>query len=134
MKLFKMTDRVKIKIDDIILSISPLSLEQKEEISAHLLEFGTKKDVKHYINAVATSVKYALKDIEGVTDIKGNKYELSFEEDGSLTKGCIEELLNTQISGKIGASCIAFIDNIPSKIYGDDGNALEGVEIINPLD
>ena len=58
MKIFKMSDRIKVKIDDITLHIAPLSLEHKEDISSDLLQFGLNNEIKYFISSQVKAVKY----------------------------------------------------------------------------
>jgi len=132
MKVYKMSDRIKVKIEDITLHISPLNLEQKADIGNDLVDFQVTKDVRSYSKAIVKAVCFALKDIEGVEDSDG-QFKLRFDENGNVDIEDVELLLNSDLSDKIGASCMAFINSIPKEIRGEDGKPLEGVEILNPL-
>lgn len=124
-----MTDKIKIKIHDVTVSVSPLSFAHKGEIQSLMME-AAKGDVKAGLEGTKLCIKYAVKSIEGVEDIDGNKYELE-KENGFITDDCVEELLNSEMSAEISLSCIALLNNIPTQILDPTTNKpLKGVKVL----
>lgn len=135
MKIYKLTDRIKVKLnDDVVLHISPLSFEHKSEITSLLLKYQQEQDIKHVLRASKLACKYALKDIEGCTLADGSKYNLKAN-DGVLEDSCVDELANSEYGDKIFTSCMAFLNGVPTDIKDQNGKKLKGVEIISsPLE
>ena len=122
MKLYKITDRIKIKIGDMVVSVSPLTYDQKIEIQTALSQ-GT--DAKSLYTGSILAMRYGIKEIKGIELIDGSEYELQFE-DGVLTEECAKELLNVEMGNELLAACNAFVSGIPKQI------PIKGVEIVNP--
>lgn len=131
MKVYSLTDRVHIKIGEVVVAISPLSFKQKMEIQAEMIKFESEKDVNALMEGSFKALKYAVKGVEGLTGSKG-KYELSFE-DGVLADNCVEELMNIEIGQTLTSICIGLINGVPREIINPmTKKPLEGVKIINP--
>lgn len=127
-KILKLTDRVPVKIDDITVKISPLSYLQKLEIQDHMIAAAS-GDMKSAMLGAAKAIKYSVKDIEGVQDYHGNKFELSFDEQGYLQEECVDNLLNLSQNNKLITVCAAFINGLPEGdlVNPQTGEALEGI-------
>jgi hypothetical protein len=116
MKIYKTTDRLKIKIGDAIITISPLNLEQKIEIQT-VLSKGTTDAI---YRGSALALKYAVKDVEGITFANGEKYVVELE-NGVLKDSIVEDLLNFEQAQDLMITCNSLVEGIP-----------KGVELINP--
>lgn len=126
MRIYKTTDRIGIRIDDIQIKVSPLNFEQKTEIETHMRGFAA-GDLKGAVRGMVLAIKYALKEISGVEDSEGQPYQLSFE--GSfLTDECVSDLLNLDVGGKLSIVCSSFVPGIPKDF------SLEGVEFVEKTD
>lgn len=83
MKILKSTDRVKVKIGDIALIISPLKQSQKLVLSGM-----TKIVDGHEVQDIGAMVSYIVKNcvrgVEGVTDFNDEPITLTFNQDGSM--------------------------------------------------
>ncbi len=131
MKIYKLSDRIKIKINEVTVSISPLSFQQKSEIQGHMLE-AAKGDLARGMEGARLAIKYAIKDIEGFEDSEGEKYKLEME-NNILSDEDSENLLNTEMSNEIASVCLAFLSSVPSEIIdANTGEPMEGVEVILP--
>jgi hypothetical protein len=78
-------------------------------------------------------LKYAVKEVQGLTNLDGTPYLLEFEseEKEALSDKCTDELLAGSFSDKIIFASKQLINSIPDKIVNPiTGQALEGVEII----
>ena len=124
MKIYTVEDRVKIKIGELVVSISPLSFKQKMEIQAKINENASE--------GTLLAIRHGVKKVEGVERSNGEKYELSFE-DGLITDICANDLLNMEMGGVIATACVNLIQGIPKElVHPETGKPLEGVEILNP--
>lgn len=130
MRVYSTKDRIKIKMDDVVVSISPLTYEQKKVVQEMLVKAQGKESL--YMDASYTAIRFAVKDISGLTNANGEKYELEFEEN-ILTEGCMDDLLNIEITSRMNAICMALVNGMPDCIINPEtGEKMEGVEILNP--
>lgn len=95
MKILKTTDRVKLSIPDstVSVTIAPLTSGQKIEIASKMkMEKG--ESVPDYNQQGMLLVKYAVKNIHGVTDYEGKEYSLDFSDENNLelTDSCVEDI------------------------------------------
>lgn len=120
---------VKIKIDDLVFHVSPLSYQQKGEFVALSSKPGGEPLV-NILNASAYLIKNTVKKIEGLVDEDGNTYEVKLE-DGALSDETVDDLLNTEINEKLQLTLQNFVNSIPNKIVDLGTNKpIEGVSII----
>jgi hypothetical protein len=127
-KIYRRTDRIKIKIDDVTVTVSPLSSHEKAEIQSEMIKF-VKGDVKAGQHGICLSLKYAVKDIEGIEDSNGSNYSLKFE-NGYLSDECVDDLLNMEITGKLSQVCASLSNGVPTEFRDREGNNLAGVEFV----
>jgi hypothetical protein len=128
MIIHKITDRIKVKIGEITFHLSPLSWDQKQDIvsDAKLVEG---KPTNR--NSTYKCLKYAVKNIEGVTLADGSPYVVQLE-NNVLSDECVEDLLNLELSNKLIIACYSMVQGVPSKIINPvTGQVLEGVEIVH---
>jgi hypothetical protein len=123
-RIYSKTDRIKVKIDEVVFTISPLSYKQKIEVQS-LLTSG-----KQFEGSIL-SIRMAVKDIEGVEDAQGNAYKLKFENE-LISEDCIDDILNIENSMKLQLTCAELINGIPKEIiHPVTGERVEGIKIIN---
>lgn len=128
--VYKKNDLIKVKITDITFHIKPLTYSERTEIMscAHMQGGNV---IENAAKATFLAMRHAIRDIEGVTNVDGTPYKLSFSEDGALTDDCIDDLLNLHTSDKLGPTLNNFLKGVPAKIVDPfTGEALEGVEIV----
>ena len=79
------------------------------------------------------NIKYALKDVEGLTDEEGKPYKLSFEKGvDELTDACVDELLSTEIEDKLLLAAGSLAGAIPKEIVHPlTGLPVEGIKILD---
>lgn len=123
-RIYKITDRIEIQIHDLKVKIAPLSLSQKSEVQALMLEGQKKQDLQLLNNAIYQAIKFCLKDIKGLEDSSGESYQLSFD-NGQLSDGCLEDLTNMEHSKELIEVCSSFVSGIPK------GFSIEGVSIVS---
>lgn len=132
-KIYRKTDRIKIKIDDITVSISPMTISQKTEIQSFMNDGLIGRNLKAMTHGMVLMLKYGLKDISGLEDQDNKPYRLQFEND-MVTDECIEDLFNIELKDKLVNVCSALLNGIPKKIVDHTGKELEGVQIISDKD
>jgi len=110
MKIRKTTEKIPVKVGELTFKISPLTFEQKCEIQ-NVLMAGTAISV---LKASKLSIKYAVKDIEGLENSDGSKYEVKFDEVG-LADETVDDLSNTEISDSLNYMCISLLNGLPRR-------------------
>lgn len=131
MLIVKTSDTIKIKIDDLIFKVKPLTFSEKNEISQSMIK-ASQGDMEAAMQAVRVSLAIAIKDVKGLKYQDGEElreYQLEME-DNRLKDSCIDDLLNLPISNKISSICSALLQGVPNKILDNDGNPIEGIEIV----
>jgi hypothetical protein len=128
-RIYRKTDRIKVKIDDIVVTIAPLSIDQKTEVQTIMGRGHLKAEVGLLTKAVCLAMKYGIKDIEGLQTEDGTPYKLEFEND-TVKDACLDDLFNLEMHEKLVLICSTLINSIPKQFTDRDGKPLEGVEII----
>lgn len=111
--IYKATDKVAIKIDDITIKIRPLKLEEKSQILAKLQKAQVEKDMMAIQDAALDPIRLCLMEIQGIETASGEAYELE-RKDGKLTEDCLSDLLNMPLSEKLSKVCSSTLNGIPS--------------------
>lgn len=124
-RIYKTTDRIAIRIDDITVKISPLSLIQKNQIQQIMLEGQKTSDLAKLSEGLILALKFCLKAMDGVTDSDGNPYPLKFDGD-MLSDECVNDLMNMNQSAKLVQVCSAMASGVPTSFK------LEGVSFAEP--
>lgn len=128
-RIYKRTDRVTVKVDEITLKLAPLTVEQKIEIQQLMIDGVANKDVKKTSRGVELAMKYSLKGVSGIEDADGNPYKLEFNDD-ALTDSCIDDLMNLEVKEKIVLVCTSLLKGVPRGFTDEKGLPIEGVEIV----
>lgn len=128
-RIYRLSDRIKVKIDDITVTVSPLSNHQKAEIQTHLLGLH-RGDIHAATKGMLLSMKYAVKDIKGLEDSDG-EYKCQFDNDGNLSDETLEDLYNLENSVKLLQVCQELVSGVPKSFKDKDGNPIDGVEVIS---
>lgn len=124
-RIYKTTDRIDVKIDDISIKISPLNFEQKCEIQTQLLS-GQPMDI---VRAARTAIKFCVKEVSGIEDADGNPHKLEFN-NGELTDSSIDDLLNLEQQEKIRLLCTTMLHGVPKQLLDPQtGKPMAGVKI-----
>ncbi len=131
-RIYKRTDRITVRIDDVVVKLAPLTLDQKTEIQHAFLSSRKETDIRLASKGIALALKYSLKGIEGLEDSDGQPYKLSLGPDENLTDQCIDDLLNLELTRKLSMVCSAMVNGVPTSFTDNENNVLEGVQIIPP--
>lgn len=128
-RIYRRTDRIVVKIDDITVKLAPLTLHQKTEIQQTMIKSRTSMDIREATRGIALSIQCSLKGLEGVEDMDGNPYKLQFEDD-LLTEACVDDLMNLELTKKLTMVCASMVNGIPKEFADNNGVPIEGVEIV----
>jgi hypothetical protein len=129
-RIFKRTDKIRIKIDDIVVTLSPLSMDQKTRAQELMSEGQKSQNLDMVTKGIIQLVKQGLKDIEGVEDADGNKYQLEIK-DNEITDECIDDLFNMEVYPKLMLVCTSLASAVPSEFLDQKGQPIKGVEILS---
>lgn len=122
-RIYKMADRIPIKIDDMVIHISPLNYENKAICQGLILN-------GRHMDAAVHALKNAIKDIDGLETADGSKYELEIE-NNQLTNDCLDELLNVQGSDKMQLVAISLLQGIPDSFTDPvSGKEIDGISFV----
>lgn len=125
-----MTDRVSYKVDDIEISLKPMSFAEKMEVQQDMVK-AVNGDMAAAMKAVVKALSVCLKSVKGLENADGTEYELEFDADGKVSQSCIDELLNIPHSTKLTAICSAMLNGIPTQIIDPQtSKPLAGVSLI----
>lgn len=129
-RIYRLTDRIKVKIEDVTVTVRPLTKDEKAEIQQSVIRGRAKGDFKEATQGIVLALKYAVKGIEGIVDSDDKPYQLQYDENKNLTDDCVSDLLNMQHTNKLTMVCIALANKIPDEFTDESGQKIEGVEIL----
>lgn len=92
MKILRLKDRVKVKLEELEFKVAPISYQNQVEID------GCKKivageEVDDFGKKVFLMLKYGLKDITGLELHNGKPYKVTLDDDGNISDECINEII-----------------------------------------
>jgi len=122
-----MTDRVNIKIGEVTFVLAPLSYLRKQEISA-CTKLIAGEEHFDLLKAQATYIKYAVKDIIGITDYNDEKYTPEMQGD-CLTDDAVSEILNLDQRSDLTTASWQILNGIQELTDLETGKPMEGVEL-----
>ena len=126
-KIPRMSDRFRLKVDGVTFMIAPLSQEQRLEIS----KCGN-IDKGEYVQSIARMqslyMKYGLKEVKGLHGFDKKPYSLEFDGD-HLTDDSVSEIQYLPMYQKMVNSALQLLSGVPGKILDDDGKPLKGVKL-----
>lgn len=126
-RIYKLSTKIPVKINDAIFQLSPLSIAQKDEITCMLAEVQSEglKAAPKMLAATRLALKYAIKGLDGVfeDDAELVPFVLTFDSEGNLDNDSLEALSNFEYSGKLNEVIMSLISGFSQK------NKIEDVEI-----
>ena len=128
--IYKLSDRLKFKLHDTEVTISPMTLAIKSEMQKLIVQCQDTGDVSLLNEAMLLGIKNCVKGLTGLTNMDGSKYELSFDDDGLLSDESVEDLTNMEHSGDLGVICASMVRGTPTKLVDAKGKELSGVKLI----
>jgi hypothetical protein len=129
-KIMKMSDRIKLKIGEIEVVIAPLSFSRKQDFASCTKIVGGKEEYD-LGKAQYLYMKYSIKDIKGLENYDGSKYELQFSDESKseLTDECVDELMNIEIKQTLMNAMWQLLNGIQELKDPMTGEKLEGVNL-----
>jgi hypothetical protein len=129
MKIARLSDRFKIKMENVTVFVAPLSGKQKLEMTSFVKQSASGK---FYIDKIAQEhylVKHSVKSISGIQDIDGLDYELEFEGE-ALTDLCADELLGFLVNSYFTVANAQIVSGILGEVINPiTGEAVKGISI-----
>lgn len=123
MIVYETTDKIKVKIDELVFELSPLSFLTKNKIQTQVV-------TGNALEAAVTALKHGIKSVSGLKKRDGSDYKLSFEND-VVSDASIDALMNIKSSQKLIAVVMNMISGMPEKQFVDqNGNPLDGVSFV----
>jgi len=126
-KILKVSDRVNLRVGEITFTLSPLNYLQKQELAECTRMVGG-EEVFDLLKAQVYYIKHSLKDIDGVEDFSGDRYELEFEND-CLTDNCVSEILCLEEKEKLTIAAWQILNGIKDLVDPVSGKKLAGVKL-----
>lgn len=132
LKVYRVTDRIPIRIGEVTVKLGPLHQWQKQELSSFQL-----MDEGHQVEELAKAnfylIKASVKHVEGIEYATGGVFKCEFEDDtcSMLTDECANELLTTELKESLVVSCYAILNSIPKEIcYPGTKKKVKDVEML----
>jgi hypothetical protein len=132
-RIYRKTDRIPVKIGDIVVQLAPLTIHQKTEVQQTLLQSRINGDIREATRGITLAIQYSLKGISGLVDSDGNPYALKFSND-ILEEECVSDLLNMEFHDKLTLVCIGLVKGVPTEFTDENGKPIEGVEVVKPAE
>lgn len=125
-KVYRISDRIRIDVEGLVVTISPLTFAQKAEIQA----LAASGDFMKAMQSARIAVKYAVKGVEGLEYPDGTAFNIELSE-GSLSDETVDELFNVPQSEKLAFACMNLLGSIPKDfIDPHTGEKMKGVKIV----
>lgn len=124
--LYMPGEKVPLKIDNITVSVSQLTMAQKATVIEKLQNATSALSL---IEAAQLAVKFGVKSVEGVSLSDGSPFKVSLE-GNVLTDESVEALLCLPQSDKIQGACFGLLKGLSNPLVGSDGKPIPGVEVV----
>lgn len=125
-RIYKATDLIPVKVDDLTINVSPLTFEQKMQVQSEILKGGTAGAMR----GAALACRYAVKSIKGIENGDGSEYEVKTD-GGLVTPECWDDLQNVKECSKLITICLNLINGVPDEFVDPETKKrLAGVSII----
>jgi len=126
-KILRLSDRIKLDIGGVVFTLAPLSQFHKVNL-ANCTTIKNGQDHYDLMGAQALYLKYAIKNIEGITDYNDEDYKLEFDND-ELTDDCVSELLSLDQRSKLTTAAWQLLNGVRELTDPITGETLEGVSL-----
>jgi len=121
MIVYRVTDRIPVKVGELKFWLSPLSYEQKVNL-AECTKMKGGEEVVDTSRRAFLAIKYAIKGVEGLKCPDGSDYLLSFEPSGVLSDESVSDIVQLDGWVPLAVYCVQMMNGI------SDG-AVPGVEV-----
>ena len=100
MIVYKVTDRIPVKIGEITFWVSPLTFSQRNELASYAQMKGGVENIDN-MKVVMSVLKFSLKQVDGLTCADGSPYVLELGQDGCATDDAIGEIMGISGADKL---------------------------------
>lgn len=123
--IYSITDKIEIKVDDLVVVISPLHYKVKSDIHSEIINGKT-------MDAAILALRHGIKEVRGLSRQDGSSYSVEFDPEGRLSDDCVNDLLNIPESSKLNLIAISMVNGIPKGDFIDPETKtpLEGVQFV----
>ena len=122
MVVYKITDRIPLKIGDATFWVAPLSWADRSELlSCYQTKSG--EETHEPLKIGMLTLKMSIKEVDGVQYSDGTEFGCELDDRGRLTDDCVSELCQLDCVDKLVTVCSKLAMNGPAKMD------LDGVEI-----
>lgn len=129
MKIARLSDRFVIKLEEVEITIAPLSGRQKLEMTS-MIKQGD--DGKLYLDKISQElflIKHSVKSIKGLKDFDESEYKLEFSGE-ELTEECADELLGFLVNSYFTVANTQVMSGILGEVINPiTGKAIRGISI-----
>lgn len=120
--VYRPTDRIPVRMGGATFWVSPLTNQQYAEVMA-LVQMRAGEEKVEPMALARKTLKFSLKEVEGLSYASGEPYVLSFDESGNLSDECVEDFIRMNGSANLITVCGQFSMNGVREL------TLEGVEV-----
>lgn len=127
--LFRATDLIKVEMEDMIFSFSPLTMAQKQTLFEEAQNI--RENPMHALIFSKKLLKACLKKVEGIQLSDGSEYTLEFDGD-FVADSCLDDLMNLERIDTIVTVAGSLLQKVPSSaiINPKTGLPIEGVTLL----
>ena len=129
--VYRTTDRITIKIQDVEFKIAPLPYAEKIKIKSSLARHGG-ANIEDISKTSIDVIRYSVKEVKGLMYADGSELKLELDESGNLTDESVNELMNIEMSENLVGSVIQLMNKITNKIVDENGEEIKGIKIVLP--
>lgn len=123
MKVYRPSDKIKIKVDNLTFTIRPLTYHEKVEIQKYAVLASS--DFQSGMMAGYLAIKYAVVAVDGLETPDGSPFVFTGTDED------LDALFNLNAtSDKLVAACLNLITGVPSEFKDLGGNKLNNVEFV----
>lgn len=113
-----------LKIDDLKFTLKPLNYMHRLELDECFIQKGGSNLQKLY-RSQSILIKYSLKSVKGIKNHDDSDYELEFNDDGSLTDDCVNDIMNIQQRHKLTTAAM----NVLNGVMEMSDDITQGIEL-----
>jgi hypothetical protein len=111
MIVYKMDDRIPVVIGDAKFWVSPLSYEQKIQLAGQT-KIKAGEEVSDPVKAALLTLKFSVKEVEGLKCADGSDYHAELDPSGILTDACVSEIFQLETAIPLVTACTALAGSV----------------------
>lgn len=107
MVVYRMTDRIPVKIGELTFLLAPLNVAQKARLLASVQNVAGVQNEDAFSKA-SLAIRMSVKEVEGVKCADGSDWVTELGPDGELTDDCLSEIMQVTQNADLVQVCLAF--------------------------